>query len=246
MPSLRLVVISLRYSSWSIRSWLALKQAGAKFVTETATPELGRQTLGTGDDASLAKLMDQEVEERRKIGSVTGLFPVLHVDGQPIHEALAICEWVNDAFPQARLWPDDPVARAQARAISCEMASSFTNMRMQMSCHLFGRVPAFTPNSATQRDIERVLEIWRGALERSGGPFLFGRFSIADVMFFPVRTRFRTYGVPVPDDLTAYVGQLDALPGVHALHELARTAPVVSAYDTYLRSLGGDPDAALQ
>lgn len=246
MSSLRLVVISLRYSSWSIRSWLALTHAGAKFETETVTPELGRQTLGTSDDAALSKLMSQEVQERRKVGSVTGLFPVLHVDGQPIHEALAICEWANDTFPEAQLWPEDPVARAQGRAIACEMATSFTNMRTHMSCHLFGRVPAFAPNPATQRDIERVLEIWRGALDRSGGPFLFGRFSIADAMFFPVRTRFRTYGVPIPDDLAAYVGRLDALPVVRALHELARSAPVIPAYDTYLRSLGGDPDAALQ
>jgi len=245
MSSLRLVVISLRYSSWSIRPWLVLTHAGAKFTTETTTTELGRQSLATGDDASLAKLADQEVRERRKVGSVTGLFPVLHVAGQPIHESLAICEWVNDAFPEARLWPDEPVARAQARSISCEMATSFTNMRMHMSCHLFGRVPAFTPNPATQRDIERVHEIWRGALERSGGPFLFGRFSIADAMFFPVRTRFRSYGVPIPSDLAAYVSQLDALPAVRALHELARTAPAVPAYDAYLRSLGGDPDAGL-
>jgi glutathione S-transferase len=245
MASLKLVVISLRYSSWSIRPWLVLTHAGAEFTTDTTTAELGRQSLATSDDASLAKLADREVQDRRKAGSVTGLFPVLHVDGQPIHESLAICEWANDTFPEAQLWPGDPLARAQARSISCEMATSFTNMRMHMSCHLFGRVPAFVPNPAVQRDIERVREIWRGALDRSGGPFLFGRFSIADAMFFPVRTRFRTYGVPIPDDLAAYVGQLDALPIVRALHELARTAPRVPAYDAYLRSLGGDPDAAL-
>jgi glutathione S-transferase len=245
MPSLRLVVISLRYSSWSIRPWLALTHAGAKFSTETATPELGRQSLATDDNAALSKIADQEVSERRKLGSVTGLFPVLHVDGQPIHESLAICEWVNEAFPDATLWPEPAIQRAQARAISCEMATSFANMRMHMSCHVFGRVPSFAPNAATQRDIARVHEIWRGALGRSGGPFLFGRFSIADAMYFPVRTRFRTYGVPIPSDLEPYVAALDALPAVRALHELARTAPAIPAYDAYLRSLGGDPNAAL-
>jgi glutathione S-transferase len=245
MPSLRLVVISLRYSSWSIRPWLALTHAGAKFATETATPDLARQSLAAGDDAALSKIAEREVTERRKIGSVTGLFPVLHVDGQPIHESLAICEWVNEAFPAAQLWPEPAILRAQARAISSEMATSFANMRMQMSCHIFGRVPSFTPSVATLRDIARVHEIWRSALERSGGPFLFGRFSIADAMFFPVRTRFRTYGVPIPDDLLPYVGQLDALPAVRALYELARTAPAIPAYDEYLCSLGGDPNAAL-
>lgn len=244
--SLRLVVISLRYSSWSMRPWLALSHAGASFKTDTATPDLARQMLTpAGEDAALAKFAEDELKVRRQIGSVTGLFPVLYVDGQPIHESLAICEWVNETYPEARLWPDDAMDRAQARAISCEMATSFLNMRTQMSCHLFGRVSHFTPNAATRRDIERVHEIWRGALERSGGPFLFGRFSIADAMFFPVRTRFRTYGVPLPDDLAGYASALDALPAVRALHALARTSPVIPAYDEYLRGFGGDPTAAL-
>lgn len=245
MPALRLVVVSLRYSSWSIRPWLVLQHAGASFETETAEVELGRQSLATGDDAALAKLARDKVEQRRKQGSVAGLFPVLHVDGVPIHESLAICEYVNEAFPAAQLWPEAVLARARARAISTEMATSFANMRMNMSCHLFGRVPSFRPNGATQRDVDRVFEIWREALERSGGPFLFGRFSIADAMFFPVRTRLRTYGVAVAGDLASYVRALDELPAVRALHEVARSAPAVPAYDAYLRSLGGDPNAAL-
>ena len=228
-----------------MRPWLVLTHAGAKFVTETATPELRRQSLATDDDAALAKLADREVQARRKLGSVTGLFPVLHVDGAAIHESLAICEWANDTFPQARLWPESAIARAQARAVSCEMLASFSNVRMHMSCHLFGRVPVFSPNPATQRDIDRVFEIWRAALDRSGGPFLFGEFCIADAMYFPARTRLRTYGVPIPADLANYVAALDALPAVHALHEQARTSPEIPTYDEYLRSLGGDPVAAL-
>jgi glutathione S-transferase len=245
MPALRLVIVSLRYSSWSMRPWLALTHAGASFDTETAEVELGRQSLGTGDDAALAKIAGDEVEQRRKQGSVAGLFPVLHVEGNAIHESLAICEYVNEAFPGAQLWPEAGLARARARAVSSEMATSFANMRMNMSCHLFGRVPAYTPNAATQRDVDRVFEIWREALDRSGGPLLFGHFSIADAMFFPVRTRLRTYGVAIPDDLTRYVRALDELPVVRALHELARSAPAVPAYDAYLRALGGDPNAAL-
>jgi glutathione S-transferase len=244
MSSLRLVVISLRYSSWSMRPFLALKHAGADFELETATPELGRQGT-TSDDAALAKIADEELSARRKLGSVTGLFPVLYVDDAPIHESLAICEWVNEAFPEAQLWPESGIERARARSISCEMATSFTNMRTHMSCHLFGRVPDFIPNAATQREIDRVLEIWRQALARSGGPFLFGRFSIADAMFFPVRTRLRSYGIALPEDLAAYASALDALHAVRALTELARTAPAIPAYDYYLRSIGGDPTAAL-
>ena len=91
MPTLKLNVLSLRYSSWSMRPWLALKHAGAKFETETV--ELA--DFGTPNAPPLA--------ERRKLGSVRGLFPVLRVDGVPIHESLAICEYAAEALPQAAL-----------------------------------------------------------------------------------------------------------------------------------------------
>lgn len=232
MPTLKLTVLSLRYSSWSMRPWLALTAAGAKFSVETAALE-----MGTANTASLA--------ERRKLGSVRGLFPVLRVDGTPIHESLAICEYVADAFPQAGLWPEDALRRAEARAISCEMLSGFGDLRREMSCALFARVQGFSAGAAAQADVTRVFEIWNEKLERSGGPFLFGRFSIADAMFYPVRTRFRTYGVAIPRSLTPYVEALDAHPAVRALTELARTAPRIPGYDAAMRKLGGDPDAAL-
>jgi glutathione S-transferase len=233
MPTLKLNVLSLRYSSWSMRPWLALTHAGAKFETETV--ELA--DMGTPNAPPLA--------QRRKLGSVRGLFPVLRVDGTPIHESLAICEYAAEAFPQAALWPADPVRRAEARAISCEMLSGFGDMRRELSCGLFGRVQGFTPGAAAQADIARVFEIWGEKLEHSGGPFLFGRFSIADAIFYPVRTRFRTYGVAIPASLTAYVQALDSHAVVRALVEVARTAPRIAAYDAAMRKLGGDPDAAL-
>ncbi len=233
MPTLALKVLSLRYSSWSMRPWLALKHAGATFETETV--ELA--AMGTPNAPPLA--------QRRRLGSVRGLFPVLHVNGTPIHESLAICEYAAEAFPQAALWPAEPVLRAEARAISCEMLSGFGDMRRELSCGLFGRVQGFTPGTAAQVDIARVFEIWGEKLERSGGPFLFGRFSIADAMFYPVRTRFRTYGVAIPTSLAAYLQALDTHPAVCALIEIARSAPRIAAYDAAMRKLGGDPDAAL-
>lgn len=245
MPPLRLSVISLRYSSWSMRPWLALTHAGAAFATETAEPVLGRQPAGAGDDGSLAKIARDELGARRQMGSVTGLFPVLHVGGTAIHESLAICEWVNEAFPEARLLPEEPLARARARAVSCEMLGGFTNLRTHLSCHPFARVPRFVPNAATRLEIERVFELWQDALDRSGGPFLFGPFGIADAMYYPVRTRLRTYGVSVPDALSPYVAALDAVPAVRALEAAARAAPRIAVYDDYVRSLGGDPDAGV-
>jgi glutathione S-transferase len=229
-----------------MRSWLVLTHAGAEFATETVDLRLDKQTLTELIDTRSNEVSVQELRERRAKGSVTGLFPVLYVDETPIHESLAICEWANEAYPSAGLWPTDSLKRARARAISSEMTSGFLNLRSHMSSHLFGRVLGFEPNSATQREIARVFEIWSEALDRSGGPFLFGQFGIADAMYFPVRARFRTYGVRIPEVLTPYAKALDELPAVRALEQTARTAPSVPVYDDYLRSLGGDPVAALQ
>ena len=96
-----------------------------------------------------------------------------------------------------------------------------------------------------QKDISRVFEIWSECLDRSGGPFLFGEFGIADAMYFPVLTRFRTYGVAVPAPLLEYARSLEAFPAVAKLMEKARHDPRELVYDDYLRELGGDPDAAL-
>jgi len=234
MSKLKLTVLSLRYSSWSMRPWLVLYHTGAPFETETvALPHMSRQSETT----SLA--------ERRALGSVRGLFPVLRVGSTAIHESLAICEYAADAFPQAQLWPVDPLQRAAARAISTEMVSGFSAMRNELSCHLFGRVPSFSLSEAARADVERVFEIWRENVEKSGGPFLFGRFSIADAMYFPVLTRFRTYGVEVPRNVAAYAEALEAQPAVRALMAIASTAPRIPVYDDYLRRFGGDPDAAL-
>jgi glutathione S-transferase len=234
MSKLKLTVLSLRYSSWSMRPWLVLYHTGAPFETETvALPHMARQSETTS------------LTDRRKLGSVRGLFPVLRVDGTAIHESLAICEYVADAFPDAHLWPAEPLQRAAARAICSEMVSGFSAMRNELSCHLFGRVPSFNPSEAARADIERVFEIWHEKLEASGGPFLFGRFSIADAMYFPVLTRFRTYSVELPRSLASYVEALEAHPAVRALIAVAATAPRIPVYDDYLRRFGGDPDAGL-
>lgn len=244
MTTLRLCVLSLRYSSWSMRPWLALKHAGAGVAVETVETDLSKRKPNEPSDAALEK-SGEKLAERRKLGSVTGLFPVLHVGDTAIHESLAICEWANDAFPKAGLWPQDELARARARALSCEMLTGFANIRTHLSCHLFGRVQGMKLDAATSAEVGRVFELWEEALQRSGGPFLFGSFSIADCMYYPMRTRFRSYGVPLPSAVEAYAAALDEAPAVRALIEVARTAPRIPVYDDYLRSVGGDPDAAL-
>ena len=211
-----------------MRPWLALTHAGADFETETVE-------LQSFETTTLA--------ERRALGSVAGLFPVLRIDGAPVHESLAICEYAAESFPEAGLWPGDTIARARARAICCEMVGGFLPMRSEMSCHLFARVPGFVPSDAARRNIDRIFEIWSECLDRSGGPFLFGPATIADFFYFPVLARFRTYGIGLPKDITAYAQTLEAQPAVSALQEKARTAPATAVYDEYVIGLGGDPAA---
>ncbi len=246
MSQLKLNVLSLRYSSWSMRAWLALSHAGADFATETVElPNLRKQAMDADGSKGVASMDSATAQERRALGSVRGFFPVLWTGGVPIHESLAICEYVADTFPQAELWPREPLLRAQARAISCEMLSGFMYLRGELSCHLFGRVPSYSPSSEALAEIDRVLEIWDACLQRSGGPFLFGSFSIADAMYFPVLTRFRTYGIEIPDAARAYGEALDALPAVQRLIATAVSQPKIPIYDEYLVNLGGNTEAAL-
>ncbi|MEQ8857188.1 MAG: glutathione S-transferase C-terminal domain-containing protein [Pseudomonadales bacterium] len=244
MVELELSVLSLRYSSWSMRPWLALSHAGADFRLRTAElPEMQRQQRA--DDGSVRTAVT-DLSARRRLGSVTGLFPVLRVDGAPIHEALAICEWVADAYPDAGLWPRDALQRAQDRAVCAEMASGFAALRAELSCHLFARVPDFEPSAAARRDIDRVFEIWDAQLERHGGRFLGGGFGVVDCMYFPVLSRFRSYGVALPARLEDWAREMEASAPVRALSDAARVAPRIEIYDDYVRNLGGDPDAALK
>jgi glutathione S-transferase len=240
MSVLRLIVMSLRYSSWSMRPWLALEHAGARFTTHTADVEIGVQ-----DDRGRALSPTQQRTARRALGTASGFFPVLYVDDTPIHESLAICEWVAESFPAAGLWPEAGIARARARAVAAEMHAGFAALRGALPCHVFARVPRAQLEAPVRADVERVFEIWRECLEASGGPFLFGRFGVPDAMFFPVLTRLRTYDVPLPDDLTGFADALEGLPAVRSWRAVAARAPRYPYYDALVTAQGGDPDAAL-
>lgn len=220
---LRLVCGNLNYSSWSVRPWLALKYAGLPFRTF----DVGLRT-------------EEGWKDRILSFTGAGKVPVL-VDGSlSIHESLAICEYVAELAPAAKLWPEDRQLRARGRAIACEMHSGFAHLRQAMGMNLRARA-ATAPSSARaaanpelEADIARVLDIWRASLSTANGPFLLGDFSIADCMFFPVATRFRTYGVALPDEAAAYSAALFALPFVQELEELARATPAIPEYDAAL------------
>lgn len=214
---LRLVCANLNYSSWSMRPWLALKQAGAEFKIH----DVG---LKTSDDW----------KDRIKAFSGAGKVPVL-VDGPlSVHESLAICEYVAELYPAAQLWPADAKLRARGRAISCEMLSSFGNLRQRMPTNLRARAARTPQGPELEAEIARVLDIWRASLESSGGPFLLGAFSIADCMYFPVATRFRTYGVALPDFAVRYSQTLFERPHYRELEAIAKDTPAIAEYDAFL------------
>ncbi len=204
---LHLYVGSKRYSSWSLRPYLALAHTGAPFQCTTI-------------------LLDRETS-KKEIAKVTpaGKVPVLHHEGLVIWDSLAICEYVNELHPAAQLWPADRAQRAKARTLSAEMHSGFAALRMNMGMDLGGSRPTPTVETALA-EATRVQTIWEDAIAASGGPFLFGAFSIADAMYAPVATRFVTYGVTVHARCREYVEALHQLPAMQQWHADAAAEPV--------------------
>ena len=169
------------WSSWSMRPWLALKRTGAPF-TETL---IRLRTEQTNADA-------------RAAGSPSGRVPVLKDGDLAIWDSMAICEYLAEKFPAAKLWPADPAARALGRAAAAEMHSSFASLRGECPMDLSFR-EAVTVSEATHNDLWRLVELWSGHLKRFGGPFLVGEWSIADAFYTPVATRLRSYGLILSD-----------------------------------------------
>lgn len=184
---MQLVIGTKAWSSWSMRPWLALKRAGAPF-TETLV-ELRRHERST-----------EEIARH----SPSGWVPVLKFaeaeGGIVVWDSLAICEYVADRYPEAALWPSDPLRRAIARAATAEMHSGFAALRNQCPMDLALRTTA-SLSVETEADVRRLVQLWSGLrAEADGGAFLFGEWTIADAFYTPVATRFRSYGV----DLAAH------------------------------------------
>ncbi|MGE0870925.1 MAG: glutathione S-transferase family protein [Kofleriaceae bacterium] len=194
--SLILYVGTKRYSSWSLRPYLALAHTGAVF--ETRTIVLDRDTT----KAELAKI------------GPSGRVPVLHHDGLVIWDSLAICEYAHELYPHAKLWPGDREERARARSIAAEMHAGFAALRRDMPMDLGSSSQGEGHTAEALADVGRITAVWRDQLTRSKGPFLFGAFSIADAMFAPVATRFRTYGVDLDATARGYVETVFALPAM--------------------------------
>lgn len=179
---MEIVVGTKTWSTWSLRPWLALKRTGAPF-TETLVQLREIET-------STAEILKH---------SPSGLVPVLKVEGLVIWDSLAICEYLAERFPEARLWPRDAGARALARSVTAEMHSGFGDLRRECPMDL-GLVTSAELSEGVQANVRRIVSVWTECLARSGGPFLFGDWCIADAFYTPVATRFRSYGV----DLAAH------------------------------------------
>jgi glutathione S-transferase len=193
---LKLIIGNKNYSSWSFRPWIGLKVAGIPFDEEVISLYV------EGGRAQILK------------HSPAGKVPIL-VDGDVrVWESLAILEYVADKFSAAGLWPADPAARAHARAIATEMHGGFAPLRSECGM-VFWRPPEKRAVSAdAQANVARILEIWTHARATygAGGPFLFGKFSVADAMYAPVVQRFATYLIDVPAPLADYMRAMMALP----------------------------------
>lgn len=176
----RLVIGDKNYSSWSLRPWLAMKHFGIPFEEEYIVLRRGLETKES--------ILDH---------SPSGKVPALKTDGFLVWDSLAILEFLAERHPDAGWWPEDEQARAEARAVSAEMHAGFQALRNDMPMDLVSTLPTPEITDALQHNISRVVAIWRGARARHDdhGPYLFGRFSIADAMYAPVATRFKTFRV---------------------------------------------------
>jgi glutathione S-transferase len=196
-PALTLVIGSRNASSWSLRPWLALRQGGLAFK-DVVIPLRRPETA-----AAIAR------------HSPSGKLPVLLVDGRPVWDSLAICELAAELAPP--LWPEDWLTRAVARSVAAEMHAGFAELRAFLPMDVTARFgPPGRLLAGVERDIGRILEIWNDCRTKHGrgGPFLFGRFTIADAMFAPVVSRFVTYAVPVDAVAEAYMAAIWELPAM--------------------------------
>jgi glutathione S-transferase len=194
--TLKLIIGNKNYSSWSMRPWIAMKVAGIPF------------------DETVIQLYVEGSAEKIKAQSAAGKVPIL-IDGDVrVWESLAILEYLADKFPNAGLWPADPAARAQARAISTEMHGGFVPLRSECAMNMARPVERRQLSADALANVARIATIWGETRARFGadGPFLFGKFSAADAMYAPIVSRFETYAIDVAAPVKAYMQAMIALP----------------------------------
>ncbi len=206
MSDLILYIGDKNLSSWSLRPWLLMKQAGIPFserVIRLDRPETKSELADVSPSVRVPCLLD---------------------DGLTVWDSLSICEYLAEIFPEKGLWPEDRDARATARSVAAEMHSGFSALRSLWPMH-FAREGMRHTQHGIQDEIARIAEIWESCRRdhEAGGDFLFGRFSIADAMFAPVVSRFVTYGpVALPARAASWRDMMWALPAMKEWGEGAK------------------------
>jgi len=213
MTDLVLYVGNKNYSSWSFRPWIAMAAAGVPF-TDRVIPF----DFAAGNP------------EIRKV-SPTGRVPLLQHGDVKVWESLAIIEYVAELFPDAGIWPQDRVARAEARAISMEMLSGFRALRNACPMNIRRTPGSIDLADGVTEDVARIETIWKDALARSGGPFLFGGFSAADAMYAPVVNRLEIYRLTRDEAILAYMARMKAHPAWQRWQAAALAEPWIVPED---------------
>lgn len=209
----RLVIGTKRYSSWSLRGWLAVRLAGIE-VEEEVIP------LAGGSTAAI------------KAATPNGMVPYLEHDGVRVWESLALAEYCAEIAPA--LWPADRAARAHARAIAAEMHAGFRGLRMAMPMNIGRTFPGQRRTPEALEDIARIEAIWAECLAGHGGPFLFGRdFTLADAMFAPVVTRFLTWQPELTATTQGYMAAVRTHPLMERWHAEAAAEPASWLLEKY-------------
>jgi glutathione S-transferase len=211
MADITIYLGNKNYSSWSLRPWLALKQTGAPFDEEV---------IPLGEPTTRSTVLRF---------SPSGRVPALKHNELTVWDSLAMCEYLAETFPQAKLWPEDKAARAVARAASAEMHSGFAALRDHLPMNMRSSFPNRGVTPEVQSDINRITAIWRDCRKRFGanGPFLFGDFTIADAMYAPVVSRFRTYKIELEEEAQAYTDAVWALPALQEWLTAAKNEPMI-------------------
>jgi glutathione S-transferase len=204
---MKLYIGNRNYSSWSMRPGVLLAQA-----------DIAHEAVVIRFDAFSA-----QSQFKRAVAAVSpaGRVPVLVDGGLAIWDTLAIAEYVAEKCPAKHLWPADAAARARARSVCAEMHSGFSALRSACPMNIEASLPetgalVWRDQPAVRADVARIVQMWTGLLDASGGPLLFGAFSIADAFYAPVCMRLFTYALPVPPAVRAYMERVRALPGVAA------------------------------
>jgi glutathione S-transferase len=211
MADFTIYIGNKNYSSWSLRGWLMLKQSGAKF------------------DEVVVPLRETNTRTTILRHSPSGRVPALQHGDFVVWESLAIGEYLADRFPEAGLWPTEAEARAIARAVSAEMHAGFSALRSHLPMNIRSSFAGRGVTPEAQADINRVTALWRDCRKRFGadGKFLFGHPTIADAMYAPVVSRFRTYRIELEEEAQRYAEAVWALPSLQEWATAAGNEPMV-------------------